>query len=224
MADIVFKILLCFFFTSLCWGQRIYVETGLSSASFVDFENNEGINSLIEEPTKPRKIGLGAGVLFPYFKNLLWLDTGLQYNNYQINTNVLNFGANIPLRYDFSFLTLKAGAIFKLVDFSKLRARVHAHLSQGWLTKGERSYQDITTDLVEDNQFHDSLFNYHFGAGLEIALHPKVSVYLSQDFKGSFKKVEKEADAYGIKASALIIGLLFNLPTKGRRGRSYYRY
>lgn len=223
MKNSQFNILLFCFFTSFCWGQRLYVETSLSAASFSGFENDSGLNNLTAEPNKPRKIGFGAGVLFPHFRDLLWLDAAVQYNNFKIKTNINNFDTKLPISYDFSFLALKGGVVLKLLNFSSLSARAHGHLSQAWLTRGERLFQNTSTDLAEDSQFHDTLFNYHFGAGVEIAVHPRASVYITQDFRRSFKKTEQEAEAYGIKASTLLIGLLFNLQTRRHRGR-YYSY
>ena len=203
---------MCFFLLSAGYGQRIYVEAGLSGASFKNFENRLGEHTLTSMYPRPQTPSFSTGVLFDHFRETIWLDAGLQYNNYHINTSVVNAaGSSLPLAYNFSFFSLKTGVHLKVVEFSKARLRVHGHISYGWLTRGTRRYGNMVIDLLEDGHFYDTLLNHHFGGSLEFDIMRNMALYLLYDIKGSFAKNDPIDESYRVKATSFSIGLQFDL-------------
>ncbi len=202
---------MCYFLVSVGYGQRIYVEAGFSGASFKNFENRLGEHTLTNRYSRPQEPGFSMGVLFDHFRETIWLDAGLQYNNYHINTSVLNAGSSLPLSYDFSFFSLRAGAHLKIADFSQVRLRVHGHISHGWLTQGTRRSGNTFVDLLEDGHFYDTLLSHHFGGSVEFDIMRNMALYLLYDIKGSFNKNDPIDESYRVKVMALSIGLQFDL-------------
>ena len=81
-------ILILLVIASSAMAQEIYVGTGFSSASFEDYVNSSGENTLNDSGySKPKEPLFESGVLFNIYKEKLKFDTGLYYAKYKINTS-----------------------------------------------------------------------------------------------------------------------------------------
>ncbi|MDC1539205.1 hypothetical protein N8480_00875 [Flavobacteriaceae bacterium] len=56
---------------SVSYAQDIYIESSINSASFEEFKNDEGVNTLENKYSKPVELGIGVGLIFDMTKNQL---------------------------------------------------------------------------------------------------------------------------------------------------------
>ncbi|MDB4289875.1 hypothetical protein N9887_02215 [Flavobacteriaceae bacterium] len=102
----VFKYVVFLLAMSVSYAQDIYVETSLSSASFDDFKNDEGINMLDNKYPNPIEFGIGVGAIINLTDNsrVKW-DLGVNFNKYKINTSIREL--NILTQYNLSYVSFK---------------------------------------------------------------------------------------------------------------------
>jgi hypothetical protein len=210
------------------YSQQLYVESGATTASFENFENDLGENTLNNQYAKPLKPRLGAGILIDVFgekdrfrnrrewnfdTNVKW-DVGLDYNKYKIKTGFIDGVTSVPLVYDLDFFGLKTGLNVSFLNISRIIFQAHTHISKDWLIDGTRTYENKLTDLKKGDEFYKTLLNYHLGGDIEYAITEKTSFYVSYDLKRSFKKKNSEnsgEESYQIYANSLSVGLRLNL-------------
>ena len=221
-------ILFCVLMPFIGYSQQLYVESGVTTASFENFKNDLGENTLNNQYSKPLKLHLGTGILIDVFgekdrfrsrrewnlaTNVKW-DVGLDYNKYQIKTGFIYGVTTVPLLYDLDFLALKTGVNISFLNISRIIFQAHANISHDWLIDGTRVYENVVTDLKKENEFYKTLLNYHLGGDVEYALTDKTSFYVSYDLKRSFKKRNPEnlgEESYQIYANSISIGLRINI-------------
>jgi len=207
--------------------QQIYFEAGLTNAAFDNYKNDEGVNTLNNQYSKTLKPSFGAGILIPIFntqkdnqdlgEKINW-DSGIKYNKYLINTSVNNgSNGNIPIQYNLTFLTLKTGLNISFLNYYKLKFHVHGHFSHDWLLYGSQTYQDQFIDLKKNSEFYQTLFNYHFGGGLEYTYTDQISFIFDYDFKKSFKKnnpQKNNEEYYQIYSNSFSFGIRLTFNNK----------
>lgn len=194
--------------------QQIYIETGLENAYFKDYVNNLGENTLDLSYCKPQTFFLEGGIKFNVYNDRLKWDIGASYNPYKINTGFYIRNESIPLTYDLTYIALKTGCNFAIINEPFFKLQVHAHLSYDWLTSGFSSYNDVVNDLVADNTFDTTLLRYHRGISAEYFISDSVSTYIKYNVADSFREKNQDSnieEIYTYHTNAFSIGLLFNL-------------
>ena len=201
----IFKYVIFLLGISVSYAQDIYVETSLSSASFEDFKNSDGVNTLDNKYSKPVELGIGVGVIFNLTENerLKW-DVGLNFNKYKINTNIKK--VNIPIQYSLNYVSLKTGPYFSVINHSKVKLQLHAHSSLDYLIFGSSQYNNVYEDLLEGNNFRKLVMNYHYGVAVEIPLSDTSSMYVSYDSKNGITNSIKNDEPYRLNASSVLMG------------------
>ncbi len=197
---------------SLSYAQEIYVETSLSSASFEEFKNDEGANTLNNTYSKPVELGLGLGIIINVTKNqrLKW-DFGVNYNNYKINTSFANGEASIPTEYNLNYVSFKTGPYFSVVNHSRFKLQLHVHNSLDYLISGSNQYNNVYVDLTEGKNFSRVNSNFHYGATFEFILSNSKSLYLSYDSKNSITDALDADQSYQLNATSILMGFRFKL-------------
>ena len=150
----IFKYVVFFIGISLGYAQNIYVETSFSSASFDNFKNAEGVNTLENKYSSPVELGVGIGTIFNVTKNnrLKW-DLGVNFNKYKINTSFKALNSSIPTEYNLNYVSLKTGPYFSLINHSRVKLQFHAHSSVDYLIFGSNQYLSVYDDLLEGKSF-----------------------------------------------------------------------
>lgn len=194
------------------YAQDIYIETSLSSASFEEFKNDEGVNTLENTYSKPVELGIGLGVILDVSKNkrLKW-DFGVNYNKYKINTSFASGNNSIPTQYNISYVSFKTGPYFSVVNHKRFKLQLHAHNSFDYLIFGSNEYRDVYVDLTAGKNFRKLQSNYHYGAAFEFVLSNSKSLYLSYDSKNSISDAVGLDQSYKLNATAILIGFRFKL-------------
>jgi hypothetical protein len=210
------------------YSQQLYIESGTTTASFENFVNDLGENTLNNQYAKPVRMHLGTGILIDVFgekdrfrnrrewnfdTNVKW-GVGLDYNKYKINTGFIYGVTTVPLVYDLDFVALKTGLNISFLNVSRIIFQAHANISYDWLIDGTRLYENKSTNLKKSDEFYKTLLNYHFGGDVEYAITDKTSFYVSYDLKRSFKKRNPEnsgEESYQIYANSISVGLRLNL-------------
>jgi len=206
----IIKYSLFLFGITVGYAQDIYVETSLSTASFEEFKNDEGVNTLENTFSKPVELGLGLGVILDVSKNkrLKW-DFGVNYNKYQINTSFFSGSNLIPTQYNLSYVSFKTGPYFSVVNHKRFKLQLHVHNSFDYLIFGSNQYKDVYEDLTAGKSFRKLQSNYHYGAAFELVLSNSKSLYLSYDSKNSIKDAIGADQSYQLNATFILIGFRF---------------
>ena len=197
---------------SVGYAQELYVETSLSSASFDNFKNDEGNNTLDNKYSSPVELGIGAGVILNVTKNnrLKW-DLGVNYSKYKINTSIRYLSATIPTEYNLNYVSFKTGPYFSVINHSRIKLQLHAHSSLDYLIFGSNQYNDVYVDLLEGKNFSKVVMNYHYGVAVEITLSDSSSLYMSYDSKNGLTNSVDSDQSYRLNASSILMGVRFTL-------------
>lgn len=165
----IVKYSIWYFIGCMSYAQNLYVETSLSSASFDDFKNDLGVNTLDNKYSSPVELGIGAGLIFDITKNnrLKW-DLDINYTKYKINTSIKYQSTSIPTEYNLNYVSFKTGSYFSLINSPRIKFQLHAHSSMDYLIFGSNQYNDVYVDLLEGNKFSKLVMNYHYGAAVEV--------------------------------------------------------
>ena len=206
----IHKFVYFFLVISVSYAQDLYVETSLSSASFEDFKDSNGVNTLNNNYSKPVELGIGVGTIFNITENnrLKW-DFGINFNKYKINTSIRN--VNIPTQYSLNYVSLKTGPYFSLINHSRVKLQLHAHSSLDYLIFGSNQYNNVYDDLLEGSNFSKLVMNYHYGVAVEIIISDTSSWYISYDSKNGLKNSIKGDESYRLNASSVLMGFRFKL-------------
>ena len=196
----------------ISYAQNLYVETSLSSASFDDFKNDVGVNTLDNKYSRPVELGIGTGVIFDISNNkrLKW-DLGINYTKYKINTSIRYLSSSIPTEYNMNYVSLKTGPYFSLFNSPRVKFQIHAHSSLDYLIFGSNQYNDVYVDLLKGNKFSKLVMNYHYGAAVEVILNASNSLYVSYDSKNGFTNTIDNDQIYRLNATSILMGLRFRL-------------
>jgi len=198
---------------SVSYAQDVYVETSLSRASFDDFKNDEGINTLDNKYSRPVELGIGAGVILNVTKNnrLKW-NLGVNYSKYKINTSIRYLSASIPTEYNLSYVSFKSGPYFSLINHSRIKLQLHAHCSLDYLIFGSNEYNDVYVDLLGGKNFSELVMNYHYGAAVEVVLNALSSFYISYNLQNALTNNSIDSDqSYRLNATSFLMGVRFTL-------------
>jgi hypothetical protein len=195
-------------------GQQVYIETGFENAYFKDYVNNLGNNTLDLSYSKAQGFFIESGFRFKLYKKRFTWDVGTGYNKYKINTGFYAGNISIPTTYDLSYLTLKAGINFAVVNERRLKVQIHTHISHDWLLAGKRVYKDNTVNLYKENTFDKNLLRLHRGISVEYVIHDNLSTYIRYNVADSFKDKNKDSnieEKYSFHTKAFSFGLLFHI-------------
>ena len=196
----------------MSYAQNLYVETSLSSASFDDFKNDVGVNTLDNKYSRPVELGIGTGVIFDISNNkrLKW-DLGINYTKYKINTSIRYLSSSIPTEYNLNYVSIKTGPYFSLINSPRVKFQIHAHSSLDYLIFGSNQYNDVYVDLLKVNKFSKLVMNYHYGAAVEVILNASNSLYVSYDSKNGITNTIDNDQIYRLNATSILMGLRFKL-------------
>ena len=196
----------------MSYAQNLYVETSLSSASFDDFKNDVGVNTLDNKYSRPVELGIGTGVIFDISNNkrLKW-DLGINYTKYKINTSIRYLSSSIPTEYNMNYVSLKTGPYFSLINSPRVKFQIHAHSSLDYLIFGSNQYNNVYVDLLKGNKFSKLVMNYHYGAAVEVVLNASNSLYVSYDSKNGITNTIDNDQIYRLNATSILMGLRFRL-------------
>lgn len=208
----IVKYFVGFLIGCMSYAQNLYVETSLSSASFDDFKNDVGVNTLDNKYSRPVELGIGTGVIFDISNNkrLKW-DLGINYTKYKINTSIRYLSSSIPTEYNMNYVSLKTGPYFSLFNSPRFKFQIHAHSSLDYLIFGSNQYNDVYVDLLEGNKFSKLVMNYHYGAAVEVILNASNSLYVSYDSKNGITNTIDNDQIYRLNATSILMGLRFRL-------------
>jgi len=197
---------------SVSYAQDIYVETSLSSASFEDFKDESGVNTLENKYSSPVELGIGIGAILNVTENnrLKW-DLGLNFNKYKINTSFKALNTSIPTEYNLNYVSLKTGPYFSLINHSIVKLQLHAHSSLDYLIFGSNQYSDVYDDLLDGKNFSKLVVNYHYGVAVEITLSDSSSLYMSYDSKNGLTNSIDDDESYRLNATSILMGFRFKL-------------
>ena len=205
------------FFTVLVYevnGQQVYLEAGVESAYFKDYVNIMGENTLDLNYSKSYDFFLESGYRFNIYKDRLKGDLGLSYNNYKINTGFYSGTESIPLTYNLTYVSLKTGINFSIVNEPRFKLQVHTHLSHDWLITGRSKYQDVVNDIYKDNTFDRTFIRFHKGLSAEYKVSDRMSTYVKYNIADSLREENKDSsikEKYTFHTDAISFGILFNI-------------
>ena len=192
------------------FSQTLYVESSFSSAFFKDYTSDT--SDLENSYSKPVELGLGLGMLFDASKNRrLKLDLGINFNKYKIHTSIRNGNTLIPSHYNLSYVSMRLGPYYSILNRQKIKIQIHSHGSFDYLVFGSNQYEDVFVDLTDQTAFNSLVINYHFGAAIEFLIKDGNYLYLSYDSKQSLKNTTEDGESYSISVNSVMIGFRFNL-------------
>lgn len=200
-------------------GQQMYFGLGLENAEFTNYQNSNGINTLVDSNQKTYKLFFEAGYRQRFFINDLGWSLGFSYNNYTINTGFMSSNSLVPLTYELTYVSMKPGFFYKLVNGQNLRVLVHANLSHDWLIKGISTYSNVTNNLYTDNTFDKTLISFHRGISVEYNLTDTISTYAKYNNASSFREENQDSVAgekYSLLTNAFSLGIVYNITNRRR--------
>ena len=214
------NIILLFFLViaSSAMAQEVYVGSGFSTASFDDYVNSSGENTIDDSGySKSKQPLFESGLLFDLYKQRLKFDMGLHYYKYRINTSFYSGNIRIPMRYNLSYIGLKAGLKLDVIRVKKINLQVHLHIYNDWLTQGTNSYRDEVIDLYKDETLDRAILGFDRGFGLEYKITEKFACYINYNVASSFKEANEDStygEEYVLDAKSIRIGVVFNIGKK----------
>lgn len=197
-------------------GQQIYLGLGTENAYFKDYINSLGQNTLDLSYSKTQDFLIEAGYRSNLYTDRLKWNLGISYNNYKINTGVFNGNISIPLNYNLTYISFKAGALFSIVNEPKVKLQIHASISQDWLLKGTSTFNTVVNNIYTDNTFDKTLLSLHRGLSLEYNISDRISTYISYNISDSFREENKDSvngEKYTLSSNVISCGILFKLQT-----------
>ena len=199
-------------------GQQLYAGFGIENAQFKDYVNSFGVNTLDESNTQPINFLFEGGYRANLYTERLKYNVGLSYNKYEIKTGVINGNVSVPLTYNLSYVSIKTGVYFSIVNEPRFKLQLQSHISHDWLISGKSNYNNVVNNLYTDNTFDKTLISFHKGISLEYAISDKISTYLSYNNANSFREENKDSvngEKYTFSTNAISCGVLFNI--EGRK-------
>ena len=201
--------------SSLTNAQQMYVGSGFGTATFDEYVNSSGENTLDNSGySKPPEPSLEVGFLFNLFKQRVKFDIGLDYSKYKINTSFYSGNIRIPTAYNLSYFGLKGGLNVALIRWKKSQLNLNPYFTYDWLTYGTNAYRNILLDIYKEKTLDRTLLSYHIGLGLEYIISNKISTYLNYNIAKSITEENQdssEGEKYVLDRRAITIGLLFDV-------------
>ena len=196
------------------YGQQYYVGVGFENAQFKDYVNSFGENTLDLSYSSSQDILFEGGYRASLYSERLKWNLGVSYNKYQINTGFFNGNLSVPLTYNLTYVSLKTGAYFSIINTSRFKFQVHSHISHDWLLKGKSEFNNQSSDLISDNTFDKTLISFHKGISLEYSISENIATYLSYNNANSFREENKDSingEEYTLSTNAFSCGILFKI-------------
>ncbi|MCL7763496.1 hypothetical protein MPF19_08735 [Polaribacter sp. Z014] len=208
--------------------QRVYIESGFENAYFKDYVNNLGENTLDLSYPKSQQVFIETGVKFDLNlkRDRLWdqnlnlfrfrtkIDVGFSYNNYKINTGFYGGKVSIPLTYNLTYVGVKTGVNFSILNHREFKLYIHGHLSYDLLVSGSSEYKNVVNNIYKDRSLDRTLLRYHRGLNAEYFISDITSIYIKYNVADSFKEKNKDTnieEEYSLHTNAFSVGLLFNI-------------
>ena len=139
------------------------------------------------------------------------LDLGINYNKYKIHTSVGNGNSKIPSHYNLSYVSMRIGPYYSLLNHPKIKLQIHSHGSFDYLIFGSNQYNNTFVDLTNQTVFNRLVLNYHFGSAIEFLINKGTSLYLSYDSKQSLVNNSEKGESYSISVNSVMLGFRFNI-------------
>ncbi|MDD7914252.1 hypothetical protein [Polaribacter ponticola] len=194
--------------------QQLYIESGVESAFFKDYVNNRGENSLDLSYPKSQEFFIESGLRLNIYKERLKLNLGGSYNTYKINTGFFSGESSIPLTYNLTYVSIKSGFIFNIINEPRFKFQAHTHLSYDWLYKGTSTFRGVVNDLYNDNTYDKTLIRFHKGLSVEYNISNKIATYISYNITDSFREKNEDSnieESYVFHTNAISMGMIFNI-------------
>lgn len=208
--------------------QQVFIESGFENAYFKDYVNNLGENSLDLSYPKSQKVFMEAGFRFDLDRSIgrIWergwnadrnrlkLDVGFSYNNYQINTGFYAGKVSTPLTYSLTYVALKTGINFAIINDPEFKLNIHGHWSYDMLVAGSSRYNNVVNNIYKDNSLDKNLWRYHRGASAEYAISDLTSIYIKYNIADSIKEKNKDSnieEEYSLHTHAFSFGILISI-------------
>ena len=195
-------------------GQQIYLEAGFGDAFFEDYVNDLGENTLDDTYSKAKSPFIEGGVRFDIYKERIKLVLGANYSTYTVNTAFTSGNIKIPTTYDLSYISLKYGLNFSLLEWNQFKLQVHFHLSHDWLTAGTNKYREQVIDLYKEKTLDRTLLRFHRGIALEYEISYNIAAYLNYGRANSIKEPKTDStvnESYSFETNSVSLGILFNI-------------
>ena len=195
-------------------GQQIYLEVGSESASFKEYVNDIGANTLDASYSKSQALFFEAGCRLNLHRDRLQLNLGMSHNNYKINTGFYSGNGSVPVHYEFTYIAFKAGVIFSFLNTPKFKLQGHSHISSDWLISGTSSYNNVVHNLYDDQTFTRDALRYHRGVSAAYTISNRTAIYLNYNVADSFKHATKDSnteESYSLHSKAFSFGILFSI-------------
>ena len=208
-------LLLLLVVTSSISAQQVYIGMGLGSASFNEYENSAGENTLSNTDYNNSEEPFFEGGLKLKLTKRLKLDLGIQYYKYKINTAFNAGNTRVPKTYKLSYVGFKTGFTFDILQWNKLTFQTHLHVSRDLLLSGTNRYQNVFVDLHKEKTLDRGLWNFHAGMGAAYKISDDLSAYLNYTRRKSLKEQNQDStdgEAYSLAANTMTIGLIFTIP------------
>jgi hypothetical protein len=196
------------------YGQQFYVGVGSENAKFKDYVSSSGENTLDLSYASSQDILFEGGYRANLYTNRLKWNLGASYNKYQINTGFFNGNISVPLTYNLTYISLKTGVYFSIINKSRFKFQIHSHISHDWLMKGKSEFNNQSSDLISDNTFDKTLISFHKGISVEYSISENIATYLSYNNANSFREENKDSvdgEKYTLSTNAFSCGILFNI-------------
>jgi hypothetical protein len=196
--------------------QQVFIESGFSTAFFEDYVNNLGENTLDKSYSKPKRPFIEAGFRFNLYRERIKLDVGTSYSTYKINTAFSYRNIKVPTSYDVSYIALKLGLNFSLVEWKRFKLQVHFNLSHDWLTTGTNSYRNEVVDIYKEKTLDRTLLRFHRGTGIEYEISEDISAYFKYNIANSLKEPNADSsneESYSFETKAFSVGILLKIPS-----------
>lgn len=200
-------------------GQQMYFGLGVENAQFNNYQNSNGVNTLVDTDQKTYNLFFEAGYRHRFFIDDLSWSLGFSYNNYTINTGFISGNSLVPLTYELTYVSIKPGVFYTLVNSRNFRVLVHANLSHDWLVKGTSTYSNVTNNLYADNTFDKTLISFHRGVSVEYSLSDTISAYAKYNNASSFREDNQDSVAgekYSLLTNAFSLGIIYNVTNRRR--------
>lgn len=201
--------------TSLTSAQQIYVGVGLGRATFEDYENSAGVNTLNDAGfSKPIEPLVEGGLRLNIYKQRLKLDIGVQYYKHQINTSFYAGNTRIPTTYSLGYVGLKSGFTFVFLRWKKATVQAHLHVSKDFLVFGTNRYKEVVVDVYKERTLNRNLLILHRGFGFEYEISNKISGYINYNITTGSSGTNQDStngETYILAAKGIKIGILFRV-------------
>lgn len=200
--------------------QKVHIELGVAAASFENYVNNRGENTLDNTYGNSVKPFVETMVKFNLYKERIKLDVGVNYSSFEINTGVKSGNLKIPVDYNLEYVALKGGFSFHVLEHNYFKIIIQTHLSYDILTKGRRTYNNEVANLYKEGTLDKTLIRYHIAPSIMYDLNRGISIYGKFNFARSFKEENEDSnieEKYVFETRGFSVGVAIDIDS-----RTYY--